>query len=322
MAENSASRRRPEPRARRYARVAIASADGFARDAALALASTRPVSRLTPGIAILPSHPRPLLPSVPPPGKKTTRRFVPRDALAPLARLSPPAHDGSATSRVSRPGVARRARALILAPARIPPPAFPSATGDVAVSAEVQDARLRDEEPRPLRPAPRGTRAIPHARLPTAPLVRVPRADARATPRRLVARVVPPRRLSPMKKNRAFFITFPFFARRSISSSSPPPVLAHSREPRRSSAPPRASPPRARSRQAPPAPRTRPPRARWRSTSATPPPTPPAPRAKKPPRDKRPRRRKTRRPSSRVQVSPPPRPSPRSAAPPPRDRAR
>ena len=192
MAENSASRRRPEPRARRYARVAIASADGFARDAALALASTRPVSRLTPGIAILPSHPRPLLPSVPPPRKKTTRRFVPRDALAPLARLSPPAHDGSATSRVSRPGVARRARALILSPARIPPPAFPSATGDVAVSAEVQDARLRDEEPRPLRPAPRGTRAIPHARLPTAPLVRVPRADARATPRRLVARVVPP----------------------------------------------------------------------------------------------------------------------------------
>ena len=192
MAENSASRRRPEPRARRYARVAIASADGFARDAALALASTRPVSRLTPGIAILPSHPRPLLPSVPPPGKKTTRRFVPRDALAPPARLSPPARDGSATSRVSRPGVARRARALILAPARIPPPAFPSATGDVAVSAEVQDARLRDEEPRPLRPAPRGTRAIPHARLPTAPLVRVPRADARATHRRLVARVVPP----------------------------------------------------------------------------------------------------------------------------------
>ena len=85
MAENSASRRRPEPRARRYARVAIASADGFARDAALALASTRPVSRLTPGIAILPSHPRPLLPSVPPPGKKTTRRFVPRDALASRA---------------------------------------------------------------------------------------------------------------------------------------------------------------------------------------------------------------------------------------------
>jgi hypothetical protein len=91
MAENSASRRRPEPRARRYARVAIASEDGFALGAALALASTRPVSRLTPGIAILPSHPRPLLPSVPPPGKKTTRRFVPRDALAPPTRLSPPA---------------------------------------------------------------------------------------------------------------------------------------------------------------------------------------------------------------------------------------
>ena len=140
-----------------------------------------------------PARPRPLLPSVPPPGKKTTRRFVPRDTLA--RRRAPfPARPRwiRDVARLSSRRRAPRSRADPDAPARIPPPAFPSATGDVAVSAEVQDARLRDEEPRPLRPRPRGTRAIPHARLPTAPLVRVPRADARATPRRLVARVVPP----------------------------------------------------------------------------------------------------------------------------------